>query len=57
MQTAHVLVRLAVRDEDELAIIQILRDIDHGVVEPATAMPLSAEKVRAVTEAVCVKYV
>src|SRR5439155_5332543 len=34
-----MLVRLTVGDEDEVAVAQILRDVDHGGLEPATAMP------------------
>jgi hypothetical protein len=30
--TAHVLVRLAVRDEYELAIVQIMNDVNHQTV-------------------------
>src|SRR3954467_5209306 len=39
VRAAHVLVRLAIRDEDELAIVQIMNKVEHGVSMLATGMP------------------
>jgi hypothetical protein len=39
VRAAHVLVRLAVRDEDELAVVQVVNKVEHDVSMLATGLP------------------
>jgi hypothetical protein len=48
MLAVHVLVRLAIGDEDELAVVEILFEIEHLVLEPAQAMPADNDRFRRV---------
>ena len=57
-RAAHVLVRLAIGDEDQLAIVQVLRDIDHKeVMKPQQPCPIPASRDRAIGERTCAEYV
>jgi hypothetical protein len=39
LRAAHVLIRLAIRDENELAVVQVVDKVEHGLSMVATAMP------------------
>jgi hypothetical protein len=52
-----MLVRLAVRNEDQLAVFQVLGDINHKGTKDATAMPHRALSQLAIGEPSCAEYV